>query len=59
VINIGDFNMDYNFKTQKGNEALPGMLRDNIWAWVQPEEWIDTQWYDDDGKPKHGTRNAV
>ena len=53
VINIGDFNMDYNFKTQKGNEALPEMLRDNIWAWVQPEEWIDTQWDDDDGKDRY------
>ena len=53
VICVGDFNFDFSFKTQKGNEALPEMLRDNIWDWVQPEEWIDTQWSDDDGKDRY------
>ena len=50
VINIGDFNMDYSFKKQRGNDALPAMLADNIWLWVQPAEWIDTQWSDRNGK---------
>ena len=53
VVSIGDYNFDYSFETQKGNDALPEMLRDNIWAWVQPEEWIDTQWSDDDGKDRY------
>ena len=49
VINIGDFNMDYNFVTEKGNDALPAMLADNVWQWIRPEEWIDTNWSDPDG----------
>lgn len=55
VINIGDFNMDYNFLTQQGNDAFPEMLRDNVWSWVTPEEFIDTNWSDpdDDGKDNY------
>ena len=49
VIAIGDYNFDYVFATKKGNPALKKMLRDNIWEWVQPEEMIDTNWYDELG----------
>lgn len=49
VINIGDFNMDYDFHDQQGNEAFVEMLRDNVWLWVKPEELIDTNWADSDG----------
>ena len=49
VINIGDFNMDYSFVTQRGNDAFPEMLRDNVWQWVKPTEFIDTNWSDPDG----------
>lgn len=44
VINIGDFNMDYDFHTQKGNDAFAEMIRDNVWMWVRPAELIDTNW---------------
>jgi endonuclease/exonuclease/phosphatase family metal-dependent hydrolase len=41
VINIGDFNMDYDSHTKKGNEAFPEMLRDNVYEWVKPAVLID------------------
>lgn len=49
TITIGDFNFDYDFPTEKGNEAFVEMMRDNVWLWVQPEEFIDTNWADSDG----------
>ena len=52
VINIGDFNMDYDFHTQKGNEAFGEIIRDNVWKWVKPVELIDTNWADPDGDGK-------
>jgi endonuclease/exonuclease/phosphatase family metal-dependent hydrolase len=52
VINIGDFNMDYDFHTKKGNAAFPEMLRDNVYHWVKPAELIDTNWADQDGDGK-------
>jgi len=52
VINIGDFNMDYDFHTQKGNAAFPEILRDNVFQWVKPVELIDTNWADRDGDGK-------
>lgn len=52
VINIGDFNMDFDFRTQQGNSAFPEMIRDNIWSWVKPVEFIDTNWSDPDGDGK-------
>jgi endonuclease/exonuclease/phosphatase family metal-dependent hydrolase len=52
IINIGDFNMDYDFHTSQGNSAFPEIIRDNVWSWVQPQELIDTNWYDPDGDGK-------
>ncbi|MEX1026487.1 MAG: hypothetical protein WD049_00545 [Candidatus Paceibacterota bacterium] len=49
VVNIGDFNMDYDFASEQGNEAFVEMLRDNVWNWVKPEQLIDTNWSDPDG----------
>ena len=49
IINIGDFNMDFDFPSQKGNDAFVEMLRDNVWQWVRPIEFIDTNWSDPDG----------
>lgn len=49
LINIGDFNMDYEFATRKGNDALDEILRDNIWKWVEPKTWIDSNWWDPEG----------
>ena len=49
VVNIGDFNMDFDFRSQKGNDAFVELLRDNVWQWVRPVELIDTNWSDPDG----------
>ena len=49
VVNIGDFNMDFDFRTMKGNEAFTEMVRDNVWTWVKPIELIDTNWADTNG----------
>lgn len=46
VINIGDFNMDFDFPTGRGNDAFPEILRDNIFSWIKPVELIDTNWAD-------------
>ena len=52
LVCIGDMNMDYTFATDKGNDALPEILRDNIWKWCKPAELIDTNWDDRDGDGK-------
>lgn len=46
TISIGDFNFDYSFVKHEGNSGFSAMLRDNVWMWVKPEEWIDTNWAD-------------
>ncbi len=51
IIAIGDYNFDYVFETQQGNPAFVNFMRDNIWQWVKPESWIDTNWYDDPRTP--------
>lgn len=51
VVALGDYNFDYVFETKKGNVAFSNMLKDNVWQWVKPEEWIDTNWYDDPKNP--------
>lgn len=53
MIAAGDFNMDYDFPTAKGNDAFVEMLRDNIWAWVKPDPLIDTNWSDRGGKDNY------
>lgn len=52
VIAIGDFNMDYDFIRMKGNEAFSEMVRDNVWSWIAPSEFVDTNWSDRDGDGK-------
>ena len=42
VVALGDYNFDYVFETEKGNTAFSNMLKDNVWQWIKPEEWIDT-----------------
>ncbi|WP_254508383.1 hypothetical protein [Anatilimnocola floriformis] len=51
-ITLGDFNMDYDFRTAKGNQSFVEILRDNIWSWAKPVELIDTNWDDRDGDGK-------
>ena len=46
LVSIGDFNMDFDFRTERGNDAFPEMIRDSIWTWVRPKELVDTNWAD-------------
>lgn len=46
LIAVGDFNMDFDFGSQRGNDAFPEMIRDNIWTWVRPSKLVDTNWSD-------------
>ena len=46
MIAAGDFNMDYDFLTGKGNSGFDEMLRDDIWSWAKPDPLIDTNWAD-------------
>ena len=46
IIALGDYNFDYVFADQNGNEGFREMLKDDIWQWVQPVELVDTNWFD-------------
>ncbi|MEM9413125.1 MAG: hypothetical protein AAGA30_18595 [Planctomycetota bacterium] len=48
TISIGDFNFDFVFKTRQGNRAFQEFTQDNVWKWIEPEELIDSNWYDAD-----------
>lgn len=50
IIAIGDFNMDYEFETDQGNEAFAMILRDGVFTWLKPDPLVDTNWFgDEDG----------
>ncbi|GAB5403069.1 MAG: hypothetical protein Aurels2KO_13000 [Aureliella sp.] len=49
VIAVGDYNMDYDFAREAGNDSFAEMLRDGIYKWIKPKEMIDTNWYDPEG----------
>lgn len=49
IVAIGDYNLDFVFKTQKGNKAFDEFMKDDVWTWVRPEPLIDTNWSDRDG----------
>ena len=46
VIAIGDYNFDYVFATGQGNAAFDIFMQDDVLTWVEPEELIDSNWYD-------------
>ncbi|MGI9516828.1 MAG: hypothetical protein ACR2NP_07285 [Pirellulaceae bacterium] len=46
LIAVGDYNFDYVFDTRQGNPAFNQFIRDSVWRWIEPEELIDTNWYD-------------
>jgi hypothetical protein len=48
VVAVGDYNMDYDFPTEKGNAAFDIMLKGNVFQWVKPTKLIDTNWADRD-----------
>ena len=49
IVAIGDFNFDYSFVEQTGNDAFAEFLKDDTWKWVKPEPLVDTNWADHDG----------
>ena len=51
IIALGDYNYDFVFADRQGNEGFQKMMRDNIWMWVEPEELIDSNWYDNPEAP--------
>jgi len=44
IIAAGDFNFDYSFKKQTGNESFRLFMQDNIWKWIKPDPLVDTNW---------------
>lgn len=51
VITAGDFNFDYDFKTQKGNAAYDAMIEGGVWQWLKPDPLVDSNWADDRDNP--------
>jgi endonuclease/exonuclease/phosphatase family metal-dependent hydrolase len=51
IIAAGDFNFDYDFKTQKGNLAYDAMIQGGVWQWLKPEPLVDSNWADDRSNP--------
>lgn len=51
VITAGDFNFDYDFKTQKGNPACDAMMEGGVWQWLKPDPLVDSNWADDRDNP--------
>ena len=49
ILAVGDYNFDYVFESKQGNPAFTKFMRDGIWKWVQPEEMVDSNWFDGDG----------
>jgi len=52
TIAVGDYNLDFDFHTRKGNLAFDLIQTDNVWKWIEPKELIDTNWADPDGDEK-------
>ena len=51
IIALGDYNYDYVFADRQGNEGFRKMMRDNVWKWIEPDELIDTNWFDNPESP--------
>lgn len=50
VIAVGDFNFDFDYRTDRGNKAYGEFTSEGSpWRWVRPAEDIDTNWSDRDG----------
>jgi len=47
IIAAGDFNFDYSFKKQTGNDSFRVFMQDNIWKWIKPNPLVDTNWSGD------------
>ncbi len=47
IIAVGDFNFDYDFHTQEGNEGFKAMMEGDVWTWLKPDPLVDSNWSDD------------
>ncbi len=47
LIAAGDFNFDFDFRTEKGNAGFDAMITGNAWTWLRPDPLIDSNWSDD------------
>ncbi len=47
IIAAGDFNFDFDFATQQGNDGFKAMMEGDVWKWLKPDPLIDTNWSDD------------
>lgn len=47
IIAAGDFNFDFDFKTQQGNAGFKAMMEGDVWTWLKPDPLIDSNWSDD------------
>ncbi|TWU51835.1 Endonuclease/Exonuclease/phosphatase family protein [Rubripirellula reticaptiva] len=49
LIAIGDYNFDYVFATDKGNDAFDVFLKNDVVKWVRPTPMVDSNWFDGNG----------
>jgi endonuclease/exonuclease/phosphatase family metal-dependent hydrolase len=47
AITAGDFNFDFDFKTQQGNDGFKAMMASGVWQWLKPDPLLDSNWSDD------------
>jgi endonuclease/exonuclease/phosphatase family metal-dependent hydrolase len=47
IIAVGDFNFDYDFHTQAGNDGFKAMMAGEVWTWLKPDPLVDSNWSDD------------
>lgn len=47
IIAAGDFNFDFDFKTQQGNAGFQAMMEGDVWTWLKPDPLVDSNWSDD------------
>lgn len=45
-IAVGGYNFDFDFNSKKGNAAFDAFMETKVWNWVEPKEWIDNNWAD-------------
>ena len=47
IVAVGDFNFDFDFHTQQGNDGYKAMMAGDVWTWLKPEPLIDSNWSED------------
>ncbi|MGN6132916.1 MAG: hypothetical protein ACTHOU_00395 [Aureliella sp.] len=46
VVAVGGYNFDYDFIKRRGNEAFDIFQSSDVWKWVEPKQFVDTNWAD-------------